>query len=113
MTQLTRSKIAYDLSISPHRLSVSYGENSLEYVFSSELYKKKFLEKQKHHRETINNSLSRRFGVKIKNSLLADIKLYTNIEKRGFLLLMNGDEARCLDNLELDGENLTLRNSEG
>lgn len=112
MAQLTRSKIAYDLSISPHRLSINYGESSLEYVFSSELYKNKFLEKKKHHREQISNSLTKRFGVRVELPILADVKLYTTIEKRGFLLYGNGVEVRCQDKIILNGERVTLKNSD-
>lgn len=112
MAQLTRSKIAYDLSISPHRLTVTYGERSLDFVFSSDLYRRKFLEKQEAHRDQISNSLTKRFGVTVKNSILADLKLYTTIEKRGFLLVRNGVEVQCLDEIILDGENLTLKSSD-
>lgn len=112
MAQLTRSKIAYDLSISPHRISVLYGEKSLEFVFSSDLYRRKFLEKQEAHREQLSNSLTKRFGVTVKSPILSDLKLYTTIEKRGFLLLRNGVEVKCLEQVTLDGENLTLKSSD-
>ena len=111
MAQLTRSNVAYDLTISPHRLSVDYGESSLEYVFSSDLYKRKFLEKMHDHRENISNSLTKRFGVKVQSTILSDLKLYTTIEKRGFLLFKDGVEAKCPDRIILDGERVTLRNS--
>ena len=110
--QLTRSNIAYNLSISPHRLNVTYGEDSLTFVFSSDLYKKKFTEKQDENRESISNSLSKRFGIKVEYPILADIKLYTTIEKRGFLLLRNEVEVECLTRIILDGERVTLKNSE-
>lgn len=111
MAQLTRSKIAYDLSISPHRLVIDYGESSLVYVFSSDLYKRKFLEKQEDHREQISNSLTKRFGVTVRNSTLADLRLYTTIEKRGFLLVKNGVEVQCPERIILDGERVTLKSS--
>lgn len=111
MAQLTRSKIAYDLSISPHRLSITYGEDSLVYVFSSDLYKRKFLEKQEHHREQISNSLTKRFGITVLQPILSDLKLYSTIEKRGFLLYRNGVEVRCQDKIILNGERVTLKNS--
>lgn len=112
MAQLTRSKIAYDLSISPHRLNIDYGENSLEYVFSSDLYKRKFIEKQFDNREQISNSLTKRFGVSVKSPILSDLKLYTTIEKRGFLLFKDGVEVECLDRITLDGERVTLKSSD-
>lgn len=113
MAQLTRSKIAYDLSISPHRLDVNYGEHSLTFVFSSALYLGKFLEKQESHRESISNSLTKRFGVVVRNRVLSDLKLYTTIEKRGFLLVKNGAEVQCLEEITLDGERVTFKNSDG
>lgn len=109
MAQLTRSKIAYDLSISPHRLTETYGEKSLEFVFSSDLYKRKFLEKQIDNRKQIEVSLTKRFGVTVKHPILADIRLYTTIEKRGFLLVKDGVEVECPDKIVLDGETLTLK----
>lgn len=112
MAQLTRSNVAYDLTISPHRLSIDYGENSLEYVFSSELYKRKFSEKLNDHRENISNSLTKRFGVKVQSHILSDLKLYTTIEKRGFLLFKDGTEVKCLNRIILDGERATLRSSD-
>ena len=112
MAQLTRSNIAYDLSISPHRLTVHYGEHSLEYVFSSDLYRRKFLEKQAANREQLCVSLSKRFGVEVRFPLLADYKLYTTIEKRGFLLVKNGVEVKCPDGITLDGEILTSKSSD-
>ena len=112
MAQLTRSNIAYDLSISPHRLSVAYEENSLEFVFSSELYKRKFIEKLNDHREQIEISLTKRFGITVRQPILADIRLYSTIEKRGFLLVKNGVEVRCPGRIILDGERVTLRNSD-
>ena len=48
---LTRSGIAYDLTISPYSLVVDYQDESLEYIFSSQRYKdifyKKFIDKHK------------------------------------------------------------------
>lgn len=103
---LTRSQIAYDLEISPHRLIVQYND-PITYVFSSNLYKTKFQEKQENHREYVNNSLSNRFGFNINFNLLADIQLYTKIEKRGFLLVTTGGNIKCPNNLILDGVTMT------
>lgn len=108
---LTRSKVAYNLSISPHRETVSYGEYSLEFVFSSDLYRRKFLEKQKTNREEIKTSLSNRFGFTVDLSIIADLRLYSTIEKRGFLLCKDGVEIECLDRITLDGVKMTLTNS--
>ena len=107
---LTRSKIAYDLNISPHKATVKYQHNEICFVFSSDLYKKKFFEKLEENRESINNSLSNRFGFEIKNELLCDMKLYLTIEKRGFLLIQDGEKITCPNNIILDGDHM-MKNS--
>ncbi len=96
---LTRSNIAYNLKISPHEHTEYYEDGIIKFVFSSELYKKKFLEKLEIHRIQINNSLSNRFGVQFRCDALADIRLYTTIEKRGFLLYKDKKEVTCLEDL--------------
>lgn len=112
MMNLTRSKVAYNLSISPHRESVSYGETILEYVFSSDLYRRKFLEKQKANREEIKTSLSNRFGFTVDIPLIADLRLYSTIEKRGFLLCKDGVEIECRERITLDGATMTAQSLE-
>ena len=110
---LTRSNIAYDLTVSPHFLQIEYPEGkSLRYIFSSELYKRKFTEKYEEHRKAINQSLSNRFGFMIGAEMIADIKLYTTIEKRGFLIYRNNEVFTCQNNIKLDGNNLMRLSSE-
>lgn len=108
MERLTRSKIAYDLNISPHVSNVSYNNTELRFVFSSDLYKRNFETKLEEHRDKINTSLSKRFGFRIENNLLADIKLYITIEKRGFLIYQDGVKVECLKSIKLDGNSLIM-----
>lgn len=110
MTGLTRSAVAYDLNISPHRLEVPYENETLVYVFSSALYRKNFYERFLDNREQIGASLTKRFGFEIQNDLLCDLKLYTTIEKRGFLIFKNEVKFVCREDIILDGHNLTKRN---
>lgn len=112
MAALTRSNIAYDLTISPHSSVVDYGGEKIEFVFSSALYKSKFEEKRNEHRAAISESLSKRFGVPTRQDLLADFKLYTTIEKRGFLLRKNEVEITWQSGITLDGGTLTLASSD-
>lgn len=113
MRGLSRRNIAYDLNISPYESVVLYPENTqtvkVIYVFSSELYKRNFESKLQEHREKINQSLSNRFGFNIRYDKLSDLKLYTTIEKRGFLIYQDGDKFECLDNIVLDGVNLIMQ----
>lgn len=105
MVNLTRSNIAYDLKISPHRATV----DGITYIFSSELYRNKFFEKLQENREKINTSLSNRFNLHICFNRLADIKLYTTIEKRGFLVQIDEVMYTCENSIRLGGETATPR----
>lgn len=117
---LTFRGVAYDFNISPYSIEVEYFEDSVNitrvkcnrivYVFSSDFYRKKFSEKLQENRVKISESLSNRFKYSIKCNLLADLKLYTDIEKRGFLILLNGEKIDCLENITLDGNNLIVMN---
>ena len=107
---LTRGGVAYDFDYSPYRQLIRYGSISeLTYIFSSELNKQRFNDRLEENRNKINESLSKRFGFKIINNKLCDIKLYSTIEKRGFLI-KGKEEYRCLNTIELDGLNLTIKN---
>lgn len=103
---LTRSNIAYDFTISPHETNITYPNCVITYVFSSNLYRTKFTEKLLENREKINASLSKRFGFAIKNNVLCDLKLYTTIEKRGFMLYLDGRRIECLNDITLVGMNV-------
>lgn len=106
MARLTRSNVAYDLNISPHKLEMEYKDETIIYVFSSNLYKEKFLQQLDSNRLSINQSLSKRFGFEIVNDKLADLKLYTVIEKRGFLMYRGQDKVECLNTIILDGNQM-------
>lgn len=112
MSYLTKSNIAYDLNKSPHELSVEYNSCTIKYVFSSELYRTKFLDKFNDNRGKINTSLSNRFDINIQCHMLADLKLYKTIEKRGFLIFKDGDKIECQNCITLDGQMLITRNSD-
>ena len=105
---LTRNNVAYNLNESPHRLEVPYEQQSLIYVFSSEFYKTNFYNRFLDHREKISESLSKRFGFRVENDLLSDLKLYTSIEKRGFLVIKGEDKIVCQENITLDGAKLMM-----
>lgn len=99
----TRSNVYYNLEASEHLERVDYNNNTIIYVFSSEYYRKSFAERRLSNREKINKSLSNRFSINISVNLLADLVLYSKIEKRGFYLLVNGVKVECLESIILDG----------
>ena len=88
---LSRNNIAYNLYKSPHLLRVNYEGQEVIYHFSSELYRTKFEARQVVNRHKIEESLYNRFGFTIIPNAIADIRLYSSIEKRGFLISVNGE----------------------
>ena len=80
-----------------------------KYIFSSDLYRRKFLCKLKEHRNNINTSISKRFSFYVDVDILSDLKLYTSIEKRGFLIESKGKVYTCRDNIKLGGLKMTLK----
>lgn len=108
-TNMSRRGIVNDLKESPFMKKIIYASNNyIVFFFSSKLYKEKFEERLEENRKKINESLSNRFGFKIENDVLCDIKLYINIEKRGFLLKNHKEGFECLRNIRLDGKRPTL-----
>lgn len=105
---LTRNGIAYDLTVSPYKTVVFYNnkKDSIIYTFSSNLNKERFLEKLSENRNYINGSLTKRFNIQIVCNKLCDIKLYSSVEKRGFLIETEEREFKCLNTIKLDGMNL-------
>lgn len=66
----------------------SNGEVTLH--FSSKLYLKKFIERCKHNRERFKKRVERKDEeIPLNFDVLADILLYEDIEKRGFLVRIN------------------------
>lgn len=108
MAKLTRDNIAYDFNISPHKHTVEYEDESITFIFSSDLYRRNFISRMIENRENINASLSKRFGFTIINNKIADLRLYQNIEKRGFLLYKGPVKIECLKDIILSGHKLTI-----
>lgn len=103
---LTRNGIAYNLKLSPYEVIVNYNKNEqIKYKFSSNLYKENFENKLLSNRDSISTSLSKRFGFIIVNEKLCDLKLYSSIEKRGFLIETKEGFIECLNTIKLDGQN--------
>lgn len=106
---LTRANIAYNLYKSPHLLEMEYEGQKVIYHFSSELYKVKFEARKEAHRENITESLTNRFGFTIKSDLIADLRLYSSIEKRGYLISVDGEYQECQNDIILDGLKMTVK----
>ena len=105
MEDITRYGVAHDLTKSPYFLEIDYQFEKLTYIFSSKLYLEKFTLRLYDNREKVSDYISKKFGFKIVNNMLSDIKLYNDIEKRGFLI-KGVDDYTCLSTIKLYGENL-------
>lgn len=107
---LTRGgKIAYDFNCSPYKAHI----DGLQFVFSSENHVKKFKERLDKSREKISSSLSNRFNIFIRCDGIADIMLYKEIEKRGFLIITaEGEKITCLNKVQFVGGKLTKKRQE-
>lgn len=86
MATLTRSGVCYNLSESPF---VSSKEGWLFY-FSSHTHLLKFEREADKRMEWLTDSLSQRFHVLVKANMLALIQLYMQVEKRGFMIVIDG-----------------------
>ena len=110
MVKLSRGGICYNLEVTPYFITIKYDDRKVIFNFSSDYYKNKFELKLNEHREKINESLSKRFGLSYFNPLLADIVLYSKVETRGFYLLIDDEEFKCLNNIKLNGVNQIQKN---
>jgi hypothetical protein len=109
MNKLTRYGITRNLVESPYTYTMDYGYEELTFHFSSELYLSKFIERYINNRSEVNESLTNRFKIKVKCDILADLKLYSSIEKRGFYIASTIGSITCLSNIRLDGLELIIK----
>lgn len=107
---ISRNGIAYNFDVSPYELKVKYHDFNLIFRFSSNNNIKKFLNKQDSNREKLQISLSKRFKLSLSLDLIADLKLYTQVETRGFLILSKDMRFECLEEIAYDGVILTKKN---
>ena len=106
MKDMTRAGVCYNFEISPYRVT----KDMYTFVFSSQLHVEKFKEKYKENRDIINYSLTKRFGFDVCFDTLADVVLYRKIEKRGFLIINEYEQAfTSPDSFEFDGAHLFLK----
>lgn len=107
MPKLTRYGICYDLTVSPYSETIVYDKQRVKFMFSSQLNRDKFVDRMNVNRQQINRSLSNRFKFDIQYNILCDITLYNNIENRGFYIVVDGKGIEWLEEVTLDGLELT------
>lgn len=104
----TRNGIYHDLTLSDIKFKVP--DTRMIFVFSSELYRLKFITKYLSHRKEQNDKLTAKFRLTLNTKVLPDLTLYKKIETRGFLVINERNETLCQENLILSGEKATLKN---
>ena len=103
MAKLTRGKVCYNLEVTPYTYQVEYESGIITYHFSSNFYLNNFVDKLASNREYYNRSLSKRFNIPMVMNNLADVILYSKIEKRGFCLKVNEEFIRCQESIKFVG----------
>lgn len=82
----------------------------MTFVFSSDLHLVKFEEQYKEHRAEQEMKFKARYRFEIRLNNLFDLVLYKKIETRGFLVITEGGQKICRENLLLSGEKVTPKN---
>lgn len=107
---LSRNGVAYNLELSPYEIIIEYDHEKIKYKFSTQLNLERFKKKLNDNRDKINGSLSNRFNIKITNNQLCDIKLYSQVETRGFYIECKERKFTCLSSIKLNGQNKISKN---
>lgn len=86
-----KSKIYYDLSTSPYKLT----KDDFEFVFSSEVNLRKFKDQYEDYIFSQTMKLKNAYSfLNIDFDLFLIVSLYKRIEKRGFILKFNGIDLK-------------------
>jgi hypothetical protein len=103
----TRNGIYYDLTKSSYKYRIP--DLPVTLVFSSDLHKLKFIENYQQNRQEQNLKFKARYRLECDLKLLHDMALYRKIETRGFLVINEGGQKLCQENLILNGERVMPR----
>jgi hypothetical protein len=101
----TRNGIYYDLSKSTYKHKVN--DTGMTFIFSSDLHMLKFEDQYKANRIDHNLKFKARFRIDVDMKVLPDLLLYKKIETRGFLVINEGGQRLCQENVLLIGEKAT------
>lgn len=77
---------------------------NIRFYFSSKTYRDKFAERLFDEIERFNTALNMVYKntFDLAGDVLAMVRLYNRIEKRGFYIEIDGNEISCLENLAFD-----------
>lgn len=97
----TKRGVYLNIDESPIKRTIYCGIFDIDLYFTSEFYKKNFDDRLCEFIDNTNNSLYGRFKVAIDTTILSALRLYSNIEKRGFKVRYGGEVYKCLDDIML------------
>lgn len=95
----SRNGVFYDLSKSPLRATYC----GITFTFSSELHRQRFERLAAQRIEWMDDSMSRRIGIRMDMAFPALIQLYRQTETRGVLIEIDGVSYTCLAELAFAG----------
>lgn len=108
---MTKSGVERDLRRSPYTTNIMYGKKNVTFCFSSATCKMRFDEAIETNRKEISESLTARFKIKFHVAdEFCDVTLYRKIERRGFLICMEGVEIKWLGELTYNGTEVIRKN---
>lgn len=89
------SKVYYNITESNYE----YKYKDYSFIFSSEYYKKLFMEKLENFIEEEKRKLDYKYNANVECKIVLMIELYRKIEKRGFLVKYENKELKIKDYL--------------
>lgn len=108
---MTRSGIEVNLKNSPYGVDINYGSRIIKYMFSGISSMTKFQNKIEENRQFLKESLTNRFKINFYLSDdFCDMILYKSIEKRAFLVYIDGRPIEWQGNLEYSGQRIESKN---
>lgn len=108
---MTKSGVEANLKISPYVVENNYNGKEVIYYFSTEKNMNRFKNEDLTFFVSVCTSLTNRFRIRFHlPKMFTDIVLYSRIERRGFHVIIEGIETKCVSDLKLIGAELKKEN---
>ena len=108
---MTKSGVEANLKISPYAVQNNYNGKEVIYYFSTANNMDRFQTEADTFFTSVCTSLTNRFRIRFHlPKMFTDVVLYSRIEKRGFHVIFEGVEIKCVNDLKLIGAQLEKEN---
>lgn len=108
---MTKSGVEANLKISPYVVHNNYNGKEVIYYFSTANNMDRFKSEADTFFTSVCTSLTNRFRIKFHlPHMFTDIVLYSRIERRGFHVIIEGVETKCVNDLKLIGAQIEKEN---